>query len=48
MEVFENPNTALEAIGENNIIESKYSYLAVNSQQIIVQGSNEMRFKTNR
>ena len=48
MKIVENPNTALETIGENNIIECKYGYPVVNGKQIIVYGPDKMKLEANR
>ena len=51
LKVVENPNTAMEAMGESNIIltdiECKFGYPVVNGQQIIVYGPEEMKLEAN-
>lgn len=49
LKVVENPNTAMEAMGESNIIltdiECKFGNPVVNGQQIIVYGPEEMKLE---
>lgn len=51
MKIVENPNTAMEYLGESNIIltdiECKYGYPVVNGKQIIVYGHDKMKLEAN-
>ena len=51
MKIVENPNTAMEYLGESNIIltdfECKYGYPVVNGKQIIVYGPDKMKLEAN-